>query len=171
MKTNTWKFFVLIGFILTGCIKEGPMGPEGIPGRDGNANVYYSNWIEPAKWNGKTGDWYFEVLDNSINRDIVEYGVILAYMSVPGDIYQNAVRPMPAYAKGANWDFLIPDYGSIEFTCDALDVPATKDHLFRFVLIPSNIQLKSGSLNSTFIKELKAMTYEQACSKLGIPKD
>lgn len=170
MKKQTLTFFVFIGLIIAGCVSEGPMGPEGIPGRDGNANVYYSNWYSPSQWNGQTGDWYFDVADNAITEDIVESGVILAYMSIPGDIYPNAVRPMPAYANGVNWDFLIPDYGTIEFTTDALNVPGTQNYLFRFVLIPSNIQLKAGSMKGTTIKELKAMSYREVCNKLGIPE-
>ena len=173
MKTFTFSFFVIIGFFLSGCVEDGPMGPEGLPGRDGrdgNANVYYSGWYHPTQWAGQTGDWYFNVADNAITEDIVESGVILAYMSIPGDIYPNAVRPMPNFANGANWDFLIPDYGSIEFTSDALDIPGTTNYFFRFVLIPSNIELKAG-FNGTSIKELKAMSYKEMCLKLGIPEN
>jgi hypothetical protein len=165
MKKTTFSFFVILGFLLTGCVKEGPMGPEGLPGRDGNANVFYSPWYTPTQWAGKTGDWYFDVSDNAISEDIVEGGAILAYMSIPGDIYQGAVRPMPAYVNGANWDFLIPGYGMIEFTSDALNVPGTVDYSFRYVLIPSNIQLKALG---TSLEELKKMPYQEVCKKLGI---
>lgn len=177
MKANYLMFFVIVGFLFTGCVEEGPMGPEGLPGRDGlngrdgrdgNANVYYSQWYTPSKWNGKTGDWYFNVSDNRITEDIVESGVILAYMSIPNDVYPTAVRPMPAYATGVNWDFLIPDYGMIEFTCDGLNIPGTADHFFRFVLVPSNIKLKAG-LNTIGVEQLKSMPYNEVCTKLGIP--
>jgi hypothetical protein len=72
---------------------------------------------------------------------------------------------MPAYVNGANWDFLIPGYGMIEFTSDALNVPGTVDYSFRYVLIPSNIQLKALG---TSLEELKKMPYQEVCKKLGI---
>lgn len=169
MKTTALMFFVIIGFLFAGCVQEGPMGPEGLPGRDGNANVYYSNWYEPTGWSGKTGDWYFGVNDSRITEDIVEYGAILAYMSIPNDIYPNAVRPMPAFANDANWEYIIPDYGKIEFMTDADYVPGTKGYLFRFVLIPSNIQLKTQGIKTT-VEALAKMPYEEVCNTLRIPE-
>lgn len=170
MKTTT-MFFVIIGFLLAGCTTEGPMGPEGVPGRDGlDTEIYYSPWYEPQSWLGSAGDWYFGINSTAISENIVETGVILAYMSVPKDLgYEAAVRPMPAYALGANWEFIIPDYGKIEFMTDAQSVPGTKGYFFRFVLIPSNIKLKAKGFN-TSVEELKSLPYEDVCSKLGIPE-
>ena len=174
MKNLTVLVFVVFAIILSGCDKEGPMGPTGQQGQRGqdglNADVYYSQWYSPGVWAGQTGDWYFNVANEAINEDVVEAGVILAYMSLPVDVYPTAVRPMPAFVDGANWDFLIPDYGSIEFTCDALDLPGSTNYFFRFILIPGNIPLKSGSLNGASLSDLKAMPYEEVCEKLGIPK-
>lgn len=170
MRKNIYFILIFTG-LFAGCVSEGPMGPEGPSGRDGlDTEIYYSPWYKPSGWNGKSGDWYFDVEDNAINEDIVEAGIILAYMSVPGDVYEYAVRPMPAYALGANWDFLIPDYGAIEFTSDAIDRPGTTGYLFRFVVIPSNIALKSASLKGITAKELKAMPYQEVINKLGIPE-
>jgi hypothetical protein len=166
MKTTKSILLILVAltlFIWTGCAKEGPAG------KDGNANVISSEWIHPTSWNGQTGDWYFDVSNSAINSSIVEQGVILAYVSLPGDIYPAAVRPLPSWALGSNWDFLIPDYGQIEFTSDALTIPGTTGYSFRYILIPANNFLKStGSLS--YSEELRNMSYLEVCKKFGIPE-
>jgi len=170
MKTKSLILAILASTVVifwSGCVKEGPRGEDG---RDGNANVIYSQWYTPTAWNGQTGDWYFQVSNPEISQDVVEAGVILAYVSLPGDIYPSAVRPLPAYALGANWDFLIPDYGQIEFTSDALDRPGTSNYYFRFVIIPSNISLKSTGSSATYAEELRKMSYLEVCKKFGIPE-
>jgi hypothetical protein len=176
MKIRITISFLLISIssiLWTGCVKEGPVGPQGPSGTngtngfDGNANVIASPWYTPS-WTGQTGDWYFDVANAAISQDIVEGGVILAYMSVPGDIYANAVRPLPAYALGANWDFLIPDYGAIEFTCDSNLIPGSDKYYFRFILIPASTPLKSGKLKSGEINDLKNKSYQEVCKILGI---
>lgn len=156
--------------LFSSCGKEGPAGRDGEDGIDGNANVIFSPWYTPNTWNGETGDWYFNVASNSISQDVVEAGVILAYTSLPGDIYDAAVRPLPAYAIGANWDFLIPDYGLIEFTSDALTMPGTNGYFFRFVIIPSNIALKSTAAKEEFRNQLQQMSYLEVCKKYNIPE-
>ena len=96
----------------TGCAKDGNQGPAGL---DGNANVIASKWITPGGWDGSSGDWYFDVQNSAITMDIVESGVVLAYASLPGDISNMAVRPLPAYIIGANWDFLLPNDGQSQY--------------------------------------------------------
>lgn len=174
MKTKISALVVIIAAVLTwyGCGKEGPAGRDGLDGldgRDGNANVIYSPWYTPNAWNGQTGDWYFDISNSEISQDVVEAGVILAYVSLPGDLYPAAVRPLPAYAIGANWDFLIPDYGQIEFTSDALTRPGTTGYYFRFVIIPSNIALKSTA-GTSLKEELQQMSYLEVCKKYNIPE-
>ncbi len=176
MKFRTIFFNLLIAMsalLWTGCNQEGPQGPAGL---DGNANVIASQWITPTVWNGQTGDWYFDVTNSAISQDIVESGVILAYISLPGDLYNDfTVRPLPAYALEANWDFLLPNdgqtYGTIEFTTDMIDIPGTSGYNFRFILIPSSISLKSASLNTTSVSDLKKMTYQEVCKSLGIKEE
>jgi len=157
----------------TGCVKEGPQGPagqNGTNGADGNANVIASPWITPTSWAGQTGDWYFDVASTAISQSVVENGVILAYMWVPGDIYSADVRPLPSTALGANWNFLIPDYGLIEFTSDGTTIPGTTGYNFRFILITSSstLSLKSGSTNGLRKSELQNMSYKDVCKQLGI---
>ena len=176
MKTKSIIIIFLVlaaSFIQTGCVKEGPQGPagqNGTNGVDGNANVIASPWITPTSWAGQTRDWYFDVASTDINQSIVENGVILAYMWVPGDVYSADVRPLPSKALGANWNFLIPDYGLIEFTCDTTTIPGTTGYNFRFILISSSstLSLKSGSTNGLRKSELQNMSYKEVCKQLGI---
>lgn len=178
MRKNIFLFLAFLG-LLSGCVKEGPEGPVGPPGRDGrdgqdglDTEIYYSDWYEPITWAGQSGDWYFDVSNSAITEDMLNTGIILAYVSFQDDIYEWAVRPMPAYALGANWDFVLPGAGSIEFLCDMPDYPGTTGLLFRFILIPSNIPVKkSGSVeNNLNIEELKLLPYSEVCKKLGIPE-
>jgi len=157
--------------MLSGCAKDGRNGTNGTNGLDGNANVIYSPWYTPTAWSGTSGDWYFDISNSAISHDIVEGGVILAYVSLPGDIYDKAVRPIPAYALGCNWDYLIPYYGKIEFLCDAVNMPGTSNYFFRFILIPANTALKSTTGNKyPSAEELRKMSYIEICKKFGIPE-
>jgi hypothetical protein len=157
----------------TGCGKEGPQGPAGLNGLDGNANVTASSWITPLDWAGSSGDWYFDVSSTIINQDVVEAGAVLAYISLPGDLYNDyTVRPLPAYAIKANWDFLLPNdgtnYGKIEFTSDMVNKPGTSGYNFRFIVIPASYILKSARLKSKSTTDLKNMSYHDVCMELGI---
>ena len=156
--------------LLTGCSQEGPQGPDGL---DGNANVTASPWYTPTTWKGLSGDWFFDIKNSAISQDIVESGAILAYVSLPGDLYNDySVRPLPAYAIGTNWDFLLPNdghsYGTIEFTSDMINMPGTSGYNFRFILIPSNNSLKSASLSTPALSDLKKMSYKEVCKLFNI---
>lgn len=166
MKNRTiFLMLALTALIFSGCNEEGPEGP---PGQDGlDTEVYYSEWFSPSSWSGESGDWYFTASAPDLTQNIVEGGVILAYVSLADDIYPAAVRPLPAYAVGANWDFLIPDYELIEFTSDMIEQPLTSGNSFRFIAIPGNIPaLKSAS----FKNDLKNMSYQEVCKRFGIPE-
>lgn len=144
---------------------------EGAPGLDGkDATVYYSEWITPAAWSGTSGDWYFDVSAPDLTEDIVENGVILAYVWLADDLYDaTAVRPLPAYAVGANWSFLVFEFGSIEFTSDMISKPFTTGNHFRFIAIPGNIlTLKSASLKNISKSELRSMPYKDVCKLFNI---
>lgn len=157
--------FVILGF--TSCKDQGETGPSGL-----DATVYYSQWITPSDWLGTSGDWYFDVNAPDLKADIVESGVILAYVSLDGDVYEsNAVRPLPAYAVGANWDFLIPEYEVIEFTSDMISKPLTTGNNFRFIAIPGNVEtIKSASQKNKSELELRSMTYKDVCKYFNIPE-
>lgn len=156
--------------LFNACSDEEIPGP---PGEDGlDATVYYSEWFSPTSWSGTSGDWYFDAAAPDLTEDIVEKGVILAYVWLGDDLYEGmAVRPLPTYAVGANWSFLIPDYGTIEFTSDQIERPLTSGNKFRFIAIPGTIPaLKSASTKAGKVEELRKMSYREVCKLLNIPE-
>jgi hypothetical protein len=177
MKFKIYFSFALLAIVavmFTGCVKEGPVGPAGLDGI--NADVITSPWYTPTSWiyDSKGGEYYFDVTNSAITKDVVESGIILAYASIPGDVYNDyTVRALPAYAVGADWDFLLPNdggssYGVIEFTTDKTSRPGTSGYNFRFIIVPSISSLKSGKLKSTSASDLKKMSYHDVCTLLGI---
>jgi len=169
MKTKINIIYLLLVFtilVFTGCNKDDDDELDGL-----NATVYYSEWITPSAWLGDSGDWYFSVYAPELTEDIAERGVILAYVSLVGDIYEAPVRPLPAYAVGANWSFLIPDYELIEFTSDMITQPNTTGNSFRFIAIPGKTEtLKSASMGIINEKVLRSMTYKEVCNLFSIPE-
>src|SRR5665647_3000475 len=157
----SFLFAAFSTFIFMGCSKEA--GPAGLDGQD--ATVYYSDWVTPSAWLGASGDWYFDVSAPDLTADIVENGVVLGYVWLAGDLYDaTAVRPLPAYAVGANWSFLIHQYGSIQFTSDMISKPLTSGNKFRFISIPGTATtLKSALLNDSRAQELRNMSYKDVC--------
>lgn len=159
--------------IFSGCQDEAIPGPPGRDGEDGlDATVYYSEWFSPTDWEGTSGDWYFDAAAPDLTEKIVEEGVILAYVWLADDLYEGmAVRPLPTYALGANWSFLIPDYKVIEFTSDMISKPFTSENKFRFIAIPGTIPaLKSASTKAKGVEELRNMSYQEVCKLLSIPE-
>jgi len=161
---------VLPILFFTGCASEGVQGPAGLDGQNGqNATVYYSEWFSPSDWSGSSGDWYFDASASDLTQNIVENGVVLAYVWLAGDMYDaTTVRPLPDYALGANWSFLIHQYGSIEFTSDMGSKPLTGNK-FRFIAIPGTIPaLKSATINNKSEQELRSMSYHDVCKLYNI---
>ena len=174
MKINSiYLIIVFTTLFFSGCKDEAIQGPVGPAGQDGlDATVYYSEWFSPTEWSGESGDWYFDASAPDLKEDIVENGLILAYVWLSDDLYEGmAVRPLPAYAVGANWSFLIPDYESIEFTCDMITRPLSSENKFRFIAIPGTIPaLKSASSKNKKEQELRSMTYQEVCKLFNIPE-
>ena len=173
MKTGfrtLFLFAAISAVMLAGCQKQGVQGPPGPAGQ--NATVYYSEWFSPTAWSGGSGDWYFAATAPDLTEEIVENGVVLAYAWLAGDVYGGtSVRPLPAYAVGANWSFLIHEYGSIEFTSDMFGPPLTNGNKFRFVAIPGTIPaLKSGTSGYRSEQELRSMSYAEICRMFNIPE-
>jgi len=170
MKTKfsaVYLFSVVAFLAFTGCSKDGAQGSAGLDGQ--NAAVYYSEWFSPTAWSGTSGDWYFSASAPDLNQNVVESGVVLGYVWLNGDIYSSTtVRPLPAYAVGANWSFLIHQYGNIEFTSDMINLPLTT-HKFRFIAIPgTSSALKSAAMVYKTRNELINMPYSEACKLFDV---
>jgi hypothetical protein len=170
MKTGSRTLFLCIiisSLIVAGCGKEGPPGPEGQ-----SAPVYYSEWFSPTSWSGSSGDWYFAATAPDLTKEIVENGVVLAYVWLAGDVYDGtSVRPLPATAVGANWSFLVHEYGNIEFTSDMFARPGTTGNKFRFIAIPGTITaLKSAGPECRSEEELRSMSYKVICRLYNVPE-
>lgn len=167
-------FTAIAAFAIIGCSKEGPRGypgPSGVDGQNGlnGVAVISSGWITPTSWTGSSGKWYFNVHSSDLDTAIVEYGMILAYASLVGDSTPSTVRPLPAYLK-ANFNFLIPTYDTIKFTCDVADTtPPSLKNKFRFIAIPATA-LAHISLKSASVKDLKSMSYKEVCKLYNIPE-
>jgi hypothetical protein len=171
MKTKIQNVYLLAVFaflFLTGCSNEGIQGPAGLDGQ--NAAVYYSEWFSPTVWSGASGDWFFSASAPDLTQNVVESGVVLAYVWLDGDLYNSTtVRPLPAYALGANWSFLIHQYESIEFTCDMITQPFNAKDKFRFIAIPgTSTALKTASVKYNTKSKLLNMSYTEACKLFGI---
>ena len=165
MKTKISKIFLSLALtVITfiGCSIDGAQGPAGLDGQ--NAAVYYSEWFTPTDWSGSAGDWYFSASAPDLTQSVVESGVVLAYVWLNGDIYSStSVRPLPAYALGYNWSFLIHQYGAIEFTSNEILRPLIT-HKFRFIAIPgTSTAFKSASLKYNTKSKLMNMPYSEAC--------
>jgi len=166
MKTTHVNIFIVIALtmlIFSGCKKDKDVQIE---------TVYYSEWFSPTAWQGTSGDWYFDATAPDLTANIVENGVVLGYVWLSGDIYSaTTVRPLPAFAVGANWAFLIHEYGTIEFTSDMTAQPLGTGNKFRFIAIPGTIPaLKSASMNIKSVQELKSMSYKDVCKLYNIPE-
>jgi hypothetical protein len=165
-KQSILYLFSVVAFLaFTGCSKEGPQGPAGQ-----NAAVYYSEWFSPTSWSGSASDWYFSASAPDLTQKVVESGVVLAYVWLSGDVYNSTtVRPLPAYVLGANWSFLIHQYGSIEFTCDMATQPFNAGDKFRFIAIPgTSTALKTASVKYNTRSKLINMPYSEACKLFEI---
>lgn len=77
--------------------------------------------------------------------------------------------PLPAYVLGANWSFLVHQYGGIEFSCDMNTQPFNADDKFRFIAIPGNsVALKSAMTKYKTESALKNMSYQNACKLFNV---
>ena len=176
IRTITISFLIAISTLLwTGCGKVGPEGPQG-PQGPASSDIISSIWYTPGAndwtYDNTVKEWYYDVSNAvttaEITKDIVENGVVLAYMSSSADHPANSVRPLPSYAMGCDWNFLIHTYGSIEFTSNALTNPGSIEVSFRFILIPASVYLKSTKVKSKSVVELKNMPYQDVCKMFGI---
>jgi hypothetical protein len=71
---------VAFSLLFISCTKEGPQGPQGNPGLDGNANVH-SYLYHVTSWTLDGTEYYNVLLADYITQDILDNGAVLVYMS------------------------------------------------------------------------------------------
>jgi hypothetical protein len=190
---NLVPFVILALAVLQfNCSKEGPAGPQGDPGPQGpagaagaagpagSANVIYSPWFltGSAGWDTVTNAAAYGAYATydkavaSVTQDIVDNGIVLAYMKgdpstgLPDDVF-----PLP-YTIGMgfgfidHWDFVLNTAGNIRFLYKS-DFPWTVTELggisFRYVIVP-------GGVAGGRLRDPRKMTYDEVCEAFGIPK-
>lgn len=142
--------FVISLFAITSC-----RGPQGVPGRDGNANVQ-SATVEttPANWywDENACNWYLDLEWDAIDLDMVDYGAVLVYMENPGEFYGWHQLPLTLYPSdqySATLETIYYDYALTIFwtnsdlqqhqnPCDFYNANIT----FKVVLIDATIYAK-----------------------------
>ena len=66
--------------LINGCVKDGPVGPQGPPGYDGNANVIGTNSVTVG-WT-LSGNAYTSTINvPDISQDIVDKGIVEVYIN------------------------------------------------------------------------------------------
>jgi hypothetical protein len=125
----------------------GPQGPKGDKGPAGTTNVQYSGWFSPSSWTSSpdlVSSFYFETIAPAITQNIIDSGVVVAYIKMAKD--SGLVRPLPATpTSGALvfWNYDLPSAGMIRFTFSTNDdsfTPTTADK-FRYVVISGGVRL------------------------------
>jgi len=193
---NLVPFVILTLCVLQfSCSKEGPAGPQGNPGPQGpagangaagpegpagSANVIYSPWFLTGSSDWDTVNFAanygayatYDRADAGITQDIIDNGIILAYMKGdPSTGLANDVFPLP-YTFGIgigytdHWDFVLNTPGNIRFLYKSTS-PWTPTELggisFRYIVVP-------GGVVGGRMRDPRNMTYDEVCEGYGIPK-
>lgn len=171
----------------------GPTGPQGPQGPAGTANVIYSAWFTPAQnggWvdttiSGNSQQKKFNKTAPGVTLSILNSGVVLSYVKLFPDGLggtTTSIRQLPYSNPGAQDEYMNLSYvGSITFAhvsyIGAIVPPSSSTLEFRYVIIPGSVSggrfaVKAAEIKGTVYTEsqLKAMSYQQICSLLNIPK-
>ncbi len=136
----------------------GATGATGPAGSTGAVNIIYSDWF-----NVEINDWEitnnfridFDFATNDISQEIVDNGVVLAYLSQNGNVF-----PLPvSFSNGIQHQYY---YGlnNIHFYVQSDVAIVPQDFTYRYVIIPGG-----GRWANQINKEYKAI-----CQQFGIPQ-
>ena len=147
---------MLAGTLLTlnGCVKDGPVGPQGPPGYDGNANVIgeypfsvsAGQWVFTTTIGGNTQNGYVASYnDANINTAVANHGLVVIYIQYPDATWKN----LPDIFAGTSFSFNFSPGGfDIYYTnVDGTTPSAPGTQVFRAVIIPSSIQKAHPNTN------------------------
>ncbi|ADQ19177.1 hypothetical protein [Leadbetterella byssophila] len=78
----------LLSVIFVSCKVEGPQGPAGADGKDGNANVKTQIiTVSPSNWQGDGFAWEARKASSIITADIATNGAVLCYLQGNDGVY------------------------------------------------------------------------------------
>ena len=150
-------FALVCGLLFTNCKKEGPQGPAGKDGTNGNANVVSSS-ITSSSWVYSSPSWSINFTYGAITQDIIDRGAVLVYMKVGSAYNQIPITFYPANNYSRTYD--ISTYvGGVTIYCTDSDLtqPTNPGTLtFKVVVIAASQLIKNPNVdlkNYTAVKQ------------------
>ena len=156
---------MLAGSFLTfnGCRKDGPVGPQGPPGYDGNANVIGEQpfsvpanaWTFTTNVAGNTENAYYASYnDANITAAVANHGLVVIYIQYSDGTWKN----LPDIFAGTSFSYNFSTGGfDLYYTMvDGTTPTAPGTQVFRVVIIPSSIRQLHPNTNLSNYNE--AMT-------------
>ncbi len=149
-------FAFACGLLFTNCKKEGPQGPTGKDGTNGNANVVSSS-ITSSNWVYNAPSWEINFTYGAVTQDIIDNGAVLVYMKVGTAYNQIPITFYPANNYSRTYD--ISTYvGGVAIYCTDSDLtqptnPGTQT--FKVVVIAASQLIKNPNVDLNNYSEVK----------------
>ena len=159
MKNLTLKGFLIVVaviFSFSSCKKE--EGPQGPPGKDGNANVKTQIiTVTPGEWNTNNSTLYVIKDVSIITSDIANSGAVMVYLKATNS---SSYQALPYTWPGNNERIMRFWYskGSLEIDIYEENGPAstpTSTYTFKVVAIEGNLAEKNTNVNYNNYNEVK----------------
>jgi hypothetical protein len=178
MKKLKLLAFVFAGFAfaMVSCSK-GTTGPKGATGPAGPGTVTYSDWTTlamtiqgtQADSGGGIDTFYTQIINApSITSAIIDQGVILAYIGVPGGASNGTDTAIFSISEASTYYGLFTQRfspGEIDLFSEDFDYSGA---LYRYVLIPGSVAAGNSILKGYSKEQLKAIDYATLSKALGI---
>ena len=156
---------LVAGAVLTGCTKEGPVGPAGANGTNGNANVTNQVFtLTTSNWGSTSTNWYSNITYPNATATAL-LGSVQVYYSINNGTSWTAM-PCTVYGSVANYFFgVTTTVGNIYVTwlyngagigsdpCTAFGVSSMQ---LNVVIIPPSHRLANPHVNLNNYEEVKA---------------
>lgn len=156
-KIHLILFAIASTLFLKGCVKDGPIGPQGPPGQDGNANVIGTNSVSVG-WTLDGNAWYSTINVPGITQDIVNKGTVQVFIQ-----YGTEWWTMPDVI-GINSTTFGFDVGYVSLVNSNADgsTPSYPTHsTFRVVIISASNRLANPDVNWNNYEEVKKALHLQ----------
>jgi hypothetical protein len=186
-KMSLKTIYMLLIFFIISCSKEGPQGPAGNNGTDGNANVMYSDWITyVANFDNIATLKQMRITENAYNSNFTDSGgFYIAFIrwqsnvhyslpfeqrfnSISDPIVQMRCSAFTSSSTSGQMTFTInrQDFGIIQ--TNFTNLITSGDLEIRYFLIKGNINLRLK--NGVSVQDYyKSKSYEEICALTGAP--